>query len=42
MARLVIRLVHDAGGVDESNAGAVRFYEREGFRPFYRNMLAAV
>lgn len=29
-------------GVVESNAGAVRFYEREGFRPFYRNMLAAV
>jgi ribosomal protein S18 acetylase RimI-like enzyme len=31
-----------AVGVVESNAGAVRFYEREGFRPFYRNMLAAV
>ena len=25
--------------VVESNAGAVRLYEREGFRPFYRQML---
>ena len=25
--------------VVESNAGAVKLYEREGFRPFYRQML---
>jgi ribosomal protein S18 acetylase RimI-like enzyme len=29
-------------GVVESNAGAVRFYEREGFRRYYRYMLADV
>jgi ribosomal protein S18 acetylase RimI-like enzyme len=29
-------------GVVETNAGAVRFYEREGFRRYYRYMLADV
>jgi ribosomal protein S18 acetylase RimI-like enzyme len=29
-------------GVVESNEGAVRFYEREGFRRYYRYMLADV
>jgi ribosomal protein S18 acetylase RimI-like enzyme len=29
-------------GVVETNAAAVRLYEREGFRPYYRNMLAAL
>jgi GNAT superfamily N-acetyltransferase len=27
-------------GVVEANSGAERLYEREGFRPFYRNLLA--
>jgi ribosomal protein S18 acetylase RimI-like enzyme len=29
-------------GVVESNVAAVRFYEREHFRPFYRNLLGRV
>lgn len=29
-------------GVVEVNEGAVRLYEREGFRPFYRQMLGSV
>ena len=31
-----------AVGVVEANAGAVRLYERAGFRPYYRNLLGRV
>jgi GNAT superfamily N-acetyltransferase len=35
-------VTHWAVGVVEANEGAMRLYEREGFRPFYRQMLAEV
>jgi GNAT superfamily N-acetyltransferase len=35
-------ITHWAVAVVESNAEATRLYEREGFRPFYRQMLAEV
>jgi hypothetical protein len=33
---------HWAVAVVEANAGATRLYEREGFRPFYRQLLGEV
>jgi GNAT superfamily N-acetyltransferase len=33
---------HWAVGVVEANAGATRFYERAGFRPYYRELLGEV
>jgi GNAT superfamily N-acetyltransferase len=35
-------ITHWAVAVVEANADATRLYEREGFRPFYRQMLAEV
>lgn len=33
---------HWAVGVVEANEGATRLYERAGFRPYYRELLAEV
>jgi ribosomal protein S18 acetylase RimI-like enzyme len=33
------RIAYWSVAVVEANAGAVRLYEREGFRPYYRLML---
>jgi GNAT superfamily N-acetyltransferase len=35
-------ITHWAVAVVEANVDATRLYEREGFRPFYRQMLAEV
>jgi ribosomal protein S18 acetylase RimI-like enzyme len=35
-------ITHWAVGVVEANEAAVRFYERAGFRPYYREMLGTV
>jgi ribosomal protein S18 acetylase RimI-like enzyme len=42
-ARRLLRergISHWSVGVVEANTAAVRLYEREGFRPYYRNLLA--
>jgi ribosomal protein S18 acetylase RimI-like enzyme len=33
-------ITHWSVGVVEANEGATRLYERAGFRPFYRNLMA--
>jgi ribosomal protein S18 acetylase RimI-like enzyme len=35
-------ITHWAVAVVEANAGATRLYEREGFRPFYRQLMAEI
>jgi ribosomal protein S18 acetylase RimI-like enzyme len=33
-------ITHWSVGVVEANGGATRLYERAGFKPFYRNLMA--